>query len=212
MLRIRWNNVDTTLYQRCATLFRRCFNVGRWRCINVVQRWKSDVGFCFIFIVESTLFQRWSTTLKQHWSNVEMLAGIYLQTHKAHNYKIWHDGELWKEALHKKWYEPFITWSYVNTWQIKEQYISTLKRLIVTILDRLAAYDNGLLHKKLHDLWSCGHFKSSDKWKLISLHIHDTHGNQTWQGGGLWHGVSTRNVAWSFDTVNTISDWQSFST
>ena len=118
----------------------------------------------------------------------------------------------WKEALHKKWYEPFTTWSYVNKWQIKEWYISTLKTLIVTILDRVVAYDNRLLHEKFHDLRSCGHLNSSGKSKLIPLHIHDTHGNQTWQGGGLWHGASTRNVAWSFDAVNTISDWQSFST
>ena len=69
MLRTRWNNVEINLYQRC-------FNGGHQRSVNVVQRWKSDVGFCFIFNVGSTLFQRWSTTLKQRWSNVEMLAGI----------------------------------------------------------------------------------------------------------------------------------------
>ena len=57
-----WNNVVSTLYQSCATLFRccvtlfrRCFNVGHWRCINVVQRWKSDVGFCFVFNVDPVL-------------------------------------------------------------------------------------------------------------------------------------------------------------
>ena len=82
-----WNNVVSTLYQRCATLFRRCvtlfrrcFNVGHWRCINVVQRWKSDVGFCFIFNVGSMLFQHWSRTLKQRRSDVEMLTGkIYIR-------------------------------------------------------------------------------------------------------------------------------------
>ena len=37
-------------------LFRRCFNVGHWRCINVVERWKSDVGFCFIFKVSYPYF------------------------------------------------------------------------------------------------------------------------------------------------------------
>ena len=55
-------NVDTRLN-------RRCFNIGHWRCINVVQRWKSDVRFCFIFNVGSTLFQRWSTTLIRRWNN-----------------------------------------------------------------------------------------------------------------------------------------------
>ena len=83
-------NVDARLKQRCINLvptlcnvvstlcnvFRRCFNVGHWCCISVVQRWKTDVGFFFIFNVRSTLFQLWSTTLKQRWSNVKMLAGL----------------------------------------------------------------------------------------------------------------------------------------
>ena len=67
MSTLGWNNVVSTLYQhwetlfrRCVRLFQRCFNVRHWRCINVVQRWKSDVRFCFIFNVASTLFQRWS--------------------------------------------------------------------------------------------------------------------------------------------------------
>ena len=68
MLRPGWNKVEIKLHQRC-------FNVVHRRCINVVQCWKSDVGFCFIFNVGSTLFQRRSTTLKQRWSDVEMLAG-----------------------------------------------------------------------------------------------------------------------------------------
>ena len=40
-----------------------------------MQRWKSDVGFSFIFKAGSTLFQRWATTLKQRWSDVEILTG-----------------------------------------------------------------------------------------------------------------------------------------
>ena len=60
-----------------STLFQRCFNVGHRHCIKVVQRWKSDVGFCFIVNIRSTLFQRWSTTLKQRWSNVEMWLGFF---------------------------------------------------------------------------------------------------------------------------------------
>ena len=56
-LRLRWNNVEATLYQdqRCATLFRHCPNVG----------WKSDVGFGLIFNVG---------TLKESWSDIEILA------------------------------------------------------------------------------------------------------------------------------------------
>ena len=66
------------LLQRCVTLFWGCFNVGHWRCINVVQRWKSDDWFYFIFNFGSTLFQRWSTALKKRWSDVEMLTGTEL--------------------------------------------------------------------------------------------------------------------------------------
>ena len=87
---IALTNVDARLKQRCINLlptlcnvvstlcnvFRRCFNVGHGRCINIVQRWKSDFGFCFIFNVGSTLFQLWSTTMKQRWSDVEILAGL----------------------------------------------------------------------------------------------------------------------------------------
>ena len=62
-----------------STLFQRCFNLGHRHCINVVQRWKSDVGFCFIFNVGSTLLQPWSTTLKQRWSDIEILAGNSFQ-------------------------------------------------------------------------------------------------------------------------------------
>ena len=156
----------------------------------------------------STLIHNFETTLIQCW-NVGWDISANPQSSQLQNLTRW-----W---IMKRGTTQKVVWTFHHVviyehGQIKEQYISILKRLIVTILDRLVAYDNGLLHKKLHDLWSCGHFKSSDKWKLISLHIHDTHGNQTWQGGGLWHGASTRNVAWSFDTVNTISDWQSLST
>ena len=59
------------------TTYQRCFNVRDRFCINVVQSWKSEVGFCFIFNLGSTLFQRWFTTLKQRWSDVEMLAGNF---------------------------------------------------------------------------------------------------------------------------------------
>ena len=81
MLWTRLSIVKIKLYQHCFwTLFQCCFNVKHRRCINIVQRWKSDVGFCFIFNVESTLFQRWSTTLKQRWSDAEMLAGLWLHS------------------------------------------------------------------------------------------------------------------------------------
>ena len=69
MLRPSWNKVEMKFYQLC-------FNVTHRRCINVVQRWNSDFGFCFILNIRSTLFQRWSATLKQPWCDVGMLAGI----------------------------------------------------------------------------------------------------------------------------------------
>ena len=58
-----WNNVETTLEIHCIKIGQRCINVGRRHFINVVQRWKSEVEF---------------TTLKQCWSDIEMLAGDFL--------------------------------------------------------------------------------------------------------------------------------------
>ena len=72
---LRWNNVNTMLQQRCTKLFWNCFNVCLRRCINFVQCWKSDVGFCFIFNVGTMLFQRLCTALKQSWSDVELFVG-----------------------------------------------------------------------------------------------------------------------------------------
>ena len=72
---IAFTNVEYTLKQRwdsiVSTLFSRCFNFGHQRCIKVVQPWIFDAGFCFISNGESTLFQLWSTELKQCWSDVE---------------------------------------------------------------------------------------------------------------------------------------------
>ena len=62
MLKQRWYNATSMLKQL-------------WN--DVVQRWKSDVEFYFIFNVGSTLFQHWSITLKQHWSDIDWL-GVFL--------------------------------------------------------------------------------------------------------------------------------------
>ena len=66
-LRLRQNNVDTTLYQRCATLFRRCFNVGLHRCIKVGKPRSDFVSFSTsdqrYFNVISTLIHKVETTL-----------------------------------------------------------------------------------------------------------------------------------------------------
>ena len=59
----RWNDVEQSSKTVISTL-----------CINVVQSWKSDVGFSFIFNVGSRLFQRWSTMLKQHWCQKRLLS------------------------------------------------------------------------------------------------------------------------------------------
>ena len=55
-----WNHVETTLCNVRKPLDQRlqlCFHVGHRRCVNVVQRWKSDVGLCFISKVGSTFFE-----------------------------------------------------------------------------------------------------------------------------------------------------------
>ena len=72
---IVFTNVEPTSkrmpYNVVSKLFQRCFNVRNRRCMNVKQRQKSDVEFCFIFNIASTLFQRWSTTLKRRLSDVK---------------------------------------------------------------------------------------------------------------------------------------------
>ena len=84
MLRPLWNNVQKKFRQCCVV---STFNVGHRRCIYVAQRWKSDVGFCFIFKVRSTFFQRWSTTMKQRWFDVEMLTGWGLRKPRKDKYQ-----------------------------------------------------------------------------------------------------------------------------
>ena len=77
-MKLCWDNVVSTLKEVKTTLYKvfsRLFNVGLRRCINVIQGWKSNVECCFIFKFGSTLFQRWSTTLKQCSSNINILAG-----------------------------------------------------------------------------------------------------------------------------------------
>ena len=78
---VAFTNVEDTLKQHqdkvVSTLFQRWFKVEHQRCINFVQRWKSDVVFCFIFNIGAMLFQRWSKTLKQRWPNFEMLTGKF---------------------------------------------------------------------------------------------------------------------------------------
>ena len=68
MLRLRCNNVDTTFYQRCAALFRSCFNVEHWRSINVVSGRKSVVPILFHvqrrINVDSQLWNKVDPTLK----------------------------------------------------------------------------------------------------------------------------------------------------
>ena len=85
-----FNNIKTTLYQRWnstettwkvektikSTLFQRekltfILTLTLTLC-NIVN---SNVGFYFIFKVESNFLQSWSTTVKQHSSEIEMLAG-----------------------------------------------------------------------------------------------------------------------------------------
>ena len=69
MLRPHWNNVEKMSYQRWNNVLQCwktvasvlckvdlcCFSVGHQHCINIVQHWKSNFGFCFIFNVVSML-------------------------------------------------------------------------------------------------------------------------------------------------------------
>ena len=43
----------------------------------ITSDFENNGEFCFTFNVGSTLFQRWFTTLKLRWSDVELLAGFH---------------------------------------------------------------------------------------------------------------------------------------
>ena len=111
---IALTNVDAGLKQRCinvsTNVVQRCFHLvstlGTDIVWTFVQCCKSDVGFCFIFTFGSTLFQRWFTTLKQRWSDVEMLAGNslwYVFSNKALS-NICNMHRLHISSLKSKWF------------------------------------------------------------------------------------------------------------
>ena len=78
-LTLRRNNVDTTLHQRCATFFRRCFNVVQHRfdvvskLCNVEKALSDFVSFATsdqrYFNVDT---QRWNNVDSQRWNNVDL--------------------------------------------------------------------------------------------------------------------------------------------
>ena len=76
MITLGWNNVASTLYQRCPTLFRycvtlflRCFNVRHWRCVNFVKiRRRILFHFQRRISVISTLIHNVETTVIRRWN------------------------------------------------------------------------------------------------------------------------------------------------
>ena len=75
-LRPRWNNAEIMSHQRWNDVVQRWKTVASMLCkvdfANVVQHWKSNFWFCFIFNIGWMLFQRRSTMLKQRWSDVKI--------------------------------------------------------------------------------------------------------------------------------------------
>ena len=82
------HNFDTTLYQCCARLFRRCFNVRHWRWINFVATLKIrrrillhfqrqiNIISTLIHNVETTLIRRWNVG----WNTIRYLLRLLLKT------------------------------------------------------------------------------------------------------------------------------------
>ena len=73
IVKIFWscfNNIEATLKQRRCNVVITLYNVlsmlFQLLILMFNQCWKSNVVFCFIFIVRTLLFQRWS----QRWKNV----------------------------------------------------------------------------------------------------------------------------------------------
>ena len=70
-----WCNVVSTLYNVVWTLF-QC------RGPTLYQSWKTEVGFCFIFNVGSTLFQRYFNVDPQGWDNGDSTLKCWLGRRK----------------------------------------------------------------------------------------------------------------------------------
>ena len=80
------------LFQRSVALFRHCFNVGHWRCINVVQRWKPDSDFVS-FLTSDQRYFNVDPTLKCWLGLVLMFSCEFLRipsfTEHLWTYKVW---------------------------------------------------------------------------------------------------------------------------
>ena len=134
-----WYNVVSTLCYvvQCATLFRRCFIVGNSRCINDVQRWKSDVGFCFIFNIESALFQRWNKvdpTLKCSPGGKLMRLCLYLVREVIQNkFKLKYFHAISGDALSVSKRRLRVCWDINKLIRLKEYFTAYLSLMSVMI-------------------------------------------------------------------------------
>ena len=98
-MRSRWSNVEIMSHQRCGT-----FKIG---CTDVVQRWKSDVGFCFIFNVGSTSFGNVG------WTKVRWLWLISPCSMTSRFNPFMHNVDEWPEMFAKKICLAIYLWLFI---------------------------------------------------------------------------------------------------
>ena len=98
-MRSRWSNVEIMSHQRCGT-----FKIG---CTDVAQRWKSDVGFCFIFNVGSTSFGNVG------WTKVRWLWLISPCSMTSRFNPFMHNVDEWPEMFAKKICLAIYLWLFI---------------------------------------------------------------------------------------------------
>ena len=84
--RYSFNNVEATSKQCWYNVVSTLCNVASTLCQcrgpSLYQSWKSEVRFCFIFNVGSTLFQRYFNVDPQGWNNVDPTLKCWLGRRK----------------------------------------------------------------------------------------------------------------------------------
>ena len=125
--------LGTTLMQRCSDFV---LNVGNWRCVNVVQRWKLASDFVSFSTSDQCYFnvdiQRWNNVDIQRWNNVDptlkLLAGVCWTKSLFHiSYLFIFIGTFYSSYSTKKYStSPFFPITKANLWTI------LIQKLLIT--------------------------------------------------------------------------------
>ena len=120
---------------------------------NVVSKLCNVENLMSDFVSFSTSDKRWSTTLKQRWSDVEMLAGVYKETER--------ERERERERLSFKYSLLCVKWLY------HEALFQCLLRIFLQLPVALILYGLNIWHKSR----SLSIVMSKELWQLLIRHV-----------------------------------------